>query len=102
MIDRNKVNNVASGLHDGEIQEALKSQVRCNAEYINKETGHVVILTGCIPIMAKDSRIEGLVLGLCLPKGVRKPDNYTMGTKCYINGVEHPILTNEMILNGEF
>ncbi len=89
-------------LYGTSIREAAKGTTRCNAELVNEHTGERRFIPGLIPIMATSSKIKGLVFAVMESKPGQIPDNYSIGTRCFINGIEHPILTDEMINKGEF
>lgn len=99
MIDRKKgAIGLAGKLFENIIEDVNNGSRVCNAEYVNRENGHTIIITGCKPLLSDDGE---LVIGLLVdPK--KKPANYVMGTRCWMNGRELPILTDEMIMKGKF
>lgn len=99
MKDRKKsVSSLIDKLFGSSIEDAYGGLRLCNAEYVNRENGHTIIITGCKPLLSDDG---GLVIGLLVdPK--KKPANYVMGTRCWMNGREFPILTDEMIMKGKY
>jgi hypothetical protein len=88
---------ITNRLHNNKIEDAYNGRLLCNAEYINEQSSHTIVITGCKPILSDDGE---LVIGLLVDPS-KKPENYRMGNRCWINGREVPILTDKMILDGK-